>query len=74
MRPTTKDSRPAEWEVRSVSVPRRDAARRLEQVIRFLLGSSADTADPSAPDRSTAHACRRLRPGLDRPAEPRSDD
>jgi hypothetical protein len=72
MHPHPPDPRPAERAVLSTYVPRRDGPRRLEQALRLLLGPAA--GDPVLQDRSPDHACRHLRPRLDRPAEPGPDD
>ena len=74
MRTPSKDSRTAEWSIHSVSIPHREAARRLEQAIRLLLGSSVDLDDSVPTFRRATYVCSPVRPRLDRSAESRSDD
>lgn len=63
--------RPAEWEIKSVSVRARDAHHRLAQAYGVLLGDGArpPAADPG-PDRSSTkeeeNACRYLRQSVHR--------
>ena len=61
-----------EWVVHSVPVPHHDAARRLEQAFRVLLGMSPGVGELT--HRRLTHDDRSVRPGLDRPPEPRADD
>jgi hypothetical protein len=75
MRRQPRQSRPPEWVIHSTFVPRRDGPRRLEQAFQILLGSSLDhQLNLARPNRSTGHARRDLRPGLDRQAGTRPDD
>jgi hypothetical protein len=61
-----------EWVVHSVPVPHHDAARRLEQAFRVLLGVSPGVGNVT--HRRLTHDDRFLCPGFDRSAEPRADD
>ena len=75
MRRDPHGPRPPQWVVHSTFVPRRDGPRRLGQAFRILLGSPAVIRDAlSHPNRSTDHARRDLRQGLDRPAGSGPDD
>ncbi len=58
--------RPSGWTIHSITVPHRDAPRRLEQAFQVLL--QADRGDnhlSSTKEESSAHASRRVCPGLD---------
>jgi hypothetical protein len=75
MRRQPHEPRPPEWVIHSTFVPRRDGPRRLGQAFQILLGSPPVCQDKLTHlNRSTDHASRDLRPGLDREAGPGPDD
>ena len=75
MRRQPHASRPPEWVIHSLFVPRRDRRGRLEQAFEILLGSPLrPPLNGSYPDRSVGHESRDLRPRLDRQARAGPDD
>ena len=60
------EPRPSGWTIHSVTVPRRDALRRLEQAFPVLLEADPGGNHISPPNQEDlAHASRRLCQGLD---------
>jgi hypothetical protein len=74
MRHPVHDSRPRDWQVLSTYVRPRGGLRRLEQAFRLLLGSPCPPEAANPLGRRSDHACRDLRPRLDRPSGARPDD
>ena len=61
-----REPHPSGWIIQSVTVPRRDAPRRLEQAFQVLLEADPGVNHiPSANQEDLAHASRRLCQGLD---------
>ena len=56
--------RPAEWEIKSVSVRARDAHHRLTQAYGVLLGDGADLGPARSPTKEGEDACRYLCQGV----------
>jgi hypothetical protein len=61
-----REPRPPGWTIHSISVPRRDAPRRLERAFQVLLEADPGVDHiPSTNEEDLAHASRRLCQGLD---------
>ena len=62
----TSEPRPSGWTIHSVTAPRRDTPRRLEQAFQVLLEADPGSKHiPSTNEEDLAHASRRLCQGLD---------
>jgi hypothetical protein len=73
MRQPLSDPRYPEWHILSTYVRLADGPRRLKQAFRILLRAARPRQAPTANEGSSDHACRHLRPRLDRPPETRPD-
>ena len=74
MRQSFANSRPPEWQVLSTYVRYRDGRQRLEQAFRLLLGCPRPAEAATLTNGRSDHACRDLRPCLDRSPRARPDD
>jgi hypothetical protein len=74
MRQTRADSPPLEWRILSTHVRPGNAARRLEQAFRLLLGPERSSEGTNSAEGNSDHASGDLRPRLDRPPGARPDD
>ncbi len=73
MRQARVHSPPSPWRILSTPVRPRDAALRLEQAFRLLLGP-ARPPEGTSTEGSPVYASSDLRPRLDRPPGARPDD
>ena len=74
MRQPLADVRHHEWQVFSTYVRLPDGPRRVAQAFRLLLGPARSPEAPPPTEGRSDHACRDLRPRLDRPPGARPDD
>ncbi len=74
MRQPLRPSQPQERQILSTYLHHRDGPRRLERAFRLLLGPPRPPENTTPSERSPDHACRDLRPRLDRPPGARPDD
>ena len=68
------DTPSSRWRILSTHVRPGDAARRLEQAFRLLLGPEPLPEGTTSTEGSSDHASCDLRPRLDRPPGARPDD
>ena len=73
MRQPLADLRHHEWQILPTYVRLPDGPRRVAQAFRLLLGPARSPEAPPPTEGRSDHACRDLRPRLDRPPGTRPD-